>query len=87
MRPMTQRSDSILGVIEILRVVDNNATTLIPPIPCGLTRKLNSSADTNAHKSKSVLIYDNNSSSSTGCNCMDISIDSAYNQNIVIYSS
>ena len=52
-------------------MVDDTATNIISPIPCGSTRTLKSSADMNACESKSALIYDNNSSSTTGCDCME----------------
>ena len=47
-------------------MVDDTAATLIPPIPCVMTRTLNLSADMNAHESKAALIDDNNLSSTTG---------------------
>ena len=68
---MPQLLDSICGVIKNFRVVDDTSTTLIHPIPCGMTRTFHSSAEMNACESKSALIYDNNSSSTTGYNCME----------------
>ena len=52
-------------------MVDDSASTLIPPISFGLTRTFHESAEMNALKSKLVLINDNNSSSTIGCDCMD----------------
>ena len=52
-------------------MVDDTAATLIPPIPCVLTRTLYSSTDMNSRKSKAALIDKNNQSSAIGCNCME----------------
>ena len=68
---MPQRLDSICGVIELLRFVDNTAATFIPPIPCGLTITLHSRADMNARESKAGLIDDIISSSITGFDCIE----------------
>ena len=68
---MPQYLDSTCSVIKRFRVVDDTDTTLFPPILCGLTRTLHSSAEMNACESKVGLIGDNNSSSTTGCECME----------------
>ena len=58
---MPQRLDIICGAIKIFQVVDDTAATIIPPIPCGMASTLHSSTDMNAYKSKSELIYYNDS--------------------------
>ena len=52
-------------------MVDNTAATIIPPIPCGITRTMHSSAEMNTRESKAALIDDANLSSTTGCHCMN----------------
>ena len=66
---MPQSLDSTCGVIELFLVVDYTASTIIPPIPYGMTTKLYSIEEINARKSKAALIDDNNSSSTTESYC------------------
>ena len=68
---MPQSLDSVCSVIVIFLLLGDTAATIIPLLPCGLTRTLNSSAEINSHESKAGLIDDNNSSSTTGSNCME----------------
>ena len=68
---MPQPLDIICGVIKIFQVVDNTAATLVLPIPFGLNRTLHLNSDMKSHKSKALLIDDNNSSSTTRSNYME----------------
>ena len=52
-------------------VGDTDATLIPPIIPCGLTRRMHSSEEMNSRESNAALIDDKNSSSTTGCYCME----------------